>query len=101
MENVQTLNETLINKGRIISSTFLSFLIESIFLLLWVLVNYLLSFVYKWAILEKGINEIQIIIFQIIFALSTLFPILIHIYVDIRVLIIRAKKEILKEKNHG
>ena len=101
MENLQTLNDTVVKKGINISSSFLSFLIEVIFLALWLVINYLLNFVYEWAIVKKGINEIQIIIFQFVFGLSTLFPIAIHIYLDIRILIIKAHKEILKEKNNG
>jgi len=76
---------------------FASVLIDSIFLVLWVGVHYLLGLFMEWVKLS-GIDKWVLELFRIIFSLSTLLPIILFFYEDISIMYIRAKNRIKEEK---
>jgi hypothetical protein len=72
---------------------------DGAFLILWVAVQFLVSHYVKMMDLE-GRDKLVVIIFQwVLFPASTLAPIAIWIYQDIRVMIIRAQRMIDEEGN--
>lgn len=80
-----------------ITKWILSGFIDSIFLVFWVLI--------QWGtqrVLENlrlvGIDRVVFYVFQVLFALSTLAPVIIFMYSDIATMIIRAKNQIKNEK---
>jgi hypothetical protein len=75
----------------------ISALIDSAFLILWVFVQWLVNKVV--ANLElSGIDRWVLSLFQILFAISTLAPVITYIYVDIRIMLLRAQRKIRREK---
>lgn len=82
---------------RVYSVWALSSVIDSSYLAVWVVV--------QWAVNEFIINRLRLtgvdswvlLVFQIIFAISTLIPIIVYIYVDIRIMIVRAQYAIRQE----
>ena len=87
--------EELNNKASNLLIQIACIVIDSIFLSLWVVAQYLVS-----RLIEKlglsGIDQWTFMAFQVIFALSTLAPVIINIYRDIRVMIVKAQKQIEK-----
>jgi len=82
----------------------ISSLIDSAFIALWVFVQWLGEKVI--ANLElSGVDRLVLSVFQVIFAISTLAPVIIYICVDISVMIFRARRRIQREielsKTHG
>ena len=74
-----------------------SIVVDSIFLSLWVAIQYSVDrFIVKKLGLS-GVDQWMLITFQVIFALATLAPVIIYVYVDIRVMIIRAGRQIRQE----
>ena len=75
----------------------ISSLIDSGFLAIWVLI--------QWFVNEQVISKLELSgldgwvlsAFQIIFAISTLAPVAIYTYVDIRIMIMRAQKRLQNE----
>jgi hypothetical protein len=84
----------------VFSRWFVSGLIDSVFLAFWAFVQYTTNGVIG-NIQLFGIDQVVFIIFQWLFAISTLAPIAIYVYVDIRVMLIRAKKRIGREEKLG
>jgi ABC-type transport system involved in Fe-S cluster assembly fused permease/ATPase subunit len=86
---------------RVFATQAASILIDAGFLALWLIV--------QWAVKEyvikkleiSGIEKFVLLIFQVIFAISTLAPIVIYIYTDIKVMHLRAKKRINQEIELG
>ena len=75
----------------------LSGFIDSIFLVFWVLIQWVTQRVL--ANLElTGIDRIVFVVFQILFAISTLAPVVIFMYSDIVTMVIRARLQIRTEK---
>lgn len=62
----------------------------------WVVLQYWIELLLKRLRLS-GINEWVLLAFQVIFAVSTLGPVIIYIYRDIRVMIIRAQRQVRRE----
>jgi len=73
-------------------------LVDTIFLILWLLCQFVISFLIDKLTLSGRINLLLLTVFQVIFAVSTLSPVLIYIYIDIRLMLIKAKKLINQEK---
>lgn len=84
---------------RVFSIQAISSLIDSGFLALWVIV--------QWAVNEYVVKRLELAdidkwvlsAFQVIFAISTLVPIVVYIYVDTRVMVLRAQRRIRCEIN--
>jgi len=75
--------------------------IDAAFLALWVFFQWLLD---VKIIQEYKISNIDLWVllsFQIIFAISTVIPVMIFIYTDIRIMFIRAKRRIQQEIKVG
>ncbi len=71
-------------------------IVDAIFLCLWVLVQFVVDIVISWLELSE-IGTWVLLVFQGIFAFATLIPVLVWLYVDIRVIIIRAAQRIDSE----
>ena len=70
--------------------------IDTIFLIAWVFSQFVASKVFT--ILElNNLNRFFYYVFQILFAISTLIPIVLVIYRDVRVMFIRTQREIATE----
>jgi hypothetical protein len=72
-------------------------IIDTSFLALWVAVQWLVGNQVIKPLKLSGIDQIVLIIFQILFAISTLAPVAITIYRDIRIMIIRTQRKIKEE----
>ena len=70
--------------------------IDAVYLCLWALVQCLVKHIVDRLELS-GIDQWVLRTFQVIFAVSTLVPVIIYIYVDIRVMIIRAGRQLRRE----
>lgn len=81
---------------RTFAKWFLSGVIDSAFLILWVFVQWGTRKVIANLTLS-GIDQWMFLSFQVIFAISTLAPIIIYIYTDIRVMIIKGQRRIQYE----
>jgi hypothetical protein len=78
-----------------------SSLIDSAFLALWVAGQWVVN---NWVVkpLElTGIDRLVLTIFQILFAISTLAPVAITIYRDIRIMLLRTNRKIRSELKIG
>ncbi len=74
----------------------LSVLFNSIFLCIWVIIQYGISTILS-KFKTEDMSEIVLLIFQFIFAISTIIPIIIRLYTDIRIMVIQSNNEIEKE----
>ena len=72
-------------------------LIDSSFLALWVFVQWLVDQKVITKFQLSGTDQWVFSAFQILFAVSTLAPVVIYIYVDLRVMLIHAQKRIKHE----
>jgi len=85
---------------RVYSVWTLSSIMDSTFLAAWVALQWIVNEYVIKNLGLRGVDYWMLLIFQVIFAISTLIPIIIYIYVDIRVMITRAQfiihAEILK-----
>jgi hypothetical protein len=77
-----------------------SVLIDSVFLVIWVLVQWLSQKTIASLSLSEVDRRVRDI-FQVLFAISTLAPVAIYIYADIRVMWIRARIRIQSEEAHA
>ena len=75
-------------------------LIDAAFLVLWLALQYGVDYVIKKLELS-GIGYWMLVIFQVVFAISTLVPVIIYIWLDISVMVIRAGKKIKQEFQQG
>jgi hypothetical protein len=75
-----------------------SSLIDSGFLALWVIVQWAMNEYVVNRLKLSGIDKWVLLAFQVVFALSTLAPVVMYIYVDIRVMILKAQRRIRREK---
>ncbi len=73
-----------------------SILLNVVFLCFWLAAQYLLAYVISLLSTDE-MNKLMIVVFKSIFAISTIIPILINLYKDIRIMIIQSNKEIEAE----
>jgi len=91
------LKETL----RLFTIWTVSSLIDSAFLALWITVQWVVNKIVVTPLILTGIDRVVLTIFQILFAISTLAPIAITIYRDIRIMLLRTNRKIRKEIKIG
>jgi hypothetical protein len=87
------LKETL----RLFTIWTLSSLIDSAFLALWVTVQWVVNKTVITPLTLTGIDKLVLTTFQVFFAISTLAPIAITIYRDIRIMWLRTSRRIRSE----
>jgi hypothetical protein len=75
----------------------LALVMDTIFLIFWALVQWITSKFFENFKLT-GIDQILLTTFQVIFSLSTIVPVVIYIWTDIRIVFIRAQGKIQNEK---
>lgn len=78
-----------------------SIFIDAVFLSLWVVIQYSVDCMVIKRLELSGIDLWMLRVFQVIFGLSTLAPVIIYIVVDIGVMVIRASNQIKQEKKHN
>jgi hypothetical protein len=91
------LKETL----RLFTVWTVSSLIYSAFLALWVIVQWFVNNKIIRPLILTGIDQFDLTVFQILFAISTLAPVAITIYRDIRIMLLRTQRKIRKEIRIG
>lgn len=75
----------------------ISSLLDVVFLAIWVGTQWLVNkFIANLEL--SGIDEWVLLNFQLLFAISTLVPPVIYIYVDTRIMLLRASRRIQREK---
>ena len=74
-----------------------SSLVDSAFLALWVTVQWGVNKLVVTPLGLTGIDKLILIVFQILFAVSTLAPVGITIYRDIRIMLLRTNRKIRRE----
>ena len=72
-------------------------LIDALFLTFWIVVQWLMSNYVIDNYLLSGIDKFVLSIFQIVFAITTLTPIIIYIYSDLSIMFIRARRKVRRE----
>ena len=75
----------------------ISSLIDSVFLSLWIAGQWVVNNKVVTPLSLTGIDRVALIIFQVLFAISTLAPIAITIYRDIRIMLLRTNRKIRSE----
>lgn len=76
----------------------ISSLADAAFLVVWALVQWLVNDRAIARFQLSGIDRLVLEAFQLLFAVSTLTPVAIYIYVDIRVMFLRARRRIREER---
>jgi hypothetical protein len=84
---------SLLERLKVFLIQILSCLIDSCFLVLWVVIQWGTDYLIKSFKLSH-LNMIWFNIFQVILGLSTLVPILMYIYTDIRIMVMSYLKKI-------
>jgi len=79
----------------------ISSIIDSAFLAFWVFLQWFIDVKVIQTYKLSNIDNWVLLAFQIIFAVSTVIPVIIFIYTDIRVMFLRAKRRIQKEIGAG
>lgn len=69
-------------------------LIDSVFLVLWLLIQFFVNSVFISKYQLTGIDFWVMLIFQVIFAVSTVAPVLINLWSDILIMINRARHKV-------
>ena len=83
------------NEMKIRLREILSIVIDAIFLCVWILVQALVAYVIQ----EFSIDQWVLWCFRVVFGLSTLTIVIIWMYMDVRIMWIRAKKRIEQEQH--
>ena len=78
-----------------------SSLIASAFLALWVTVQWVVNNKVVTPLILTGIDKVVLTVFQVLFAISTLAPVAITIYRDIRIMLLRTNRKIRNEIQIG
>jgi len=80
-----------------------SSIIDSAFIAVWVFLQWFVNEVVVSRFRLAGVDNWVLIIFQVLFAVSTVAPVVTYIYVDIRVMLLRAQRivRIEMERNDG
>lgn len=76
-------------------------LVDSLFLALWVAIQWLVDSNVITPLELSGIDSLVLDGFQVLFAISTLAPVAITIYRDIRIMLIRTQRKIRSEIEIG
>lgn len=76
-------------------------LVDSLFLALWVAVQWLVDSYVVLPLRLTGLSNLVLSLFQILFAISTLAPVAITIYRDIRIMLLRTQRRIRREIEIG
>ena len=76
---------------------FLSALIDSLYLGLWALTQWAVSYIFFDQLALRGFDIYVLIALRVLFALATLAPVAILIYRDTRLMLIRAQSDISDE----
>jgi hypothetical protein len=76
-----------------------SSMIDSAFLALWVATQWVVNNKVVTPLVLTGIDKVVLTIFQVLFAISTLAPVVITIYKDIRIMLLRTNRKIRNETN--
>lgn len=71
--------------------------IDSLFLIFWILIQYLVDTYVVSKLGLRGIDSWMLLGFQWLFAVSTLIPVIVNIYVDLRIVLQRAQTRIARE----
>ena len=74
-------------------------LADAAYLVLWIIVQWLISRTYDWFPLTDMIDLLNFWIFRFLFAISTLVPVTLFIYKDIRIMYVRVQREINQMAN--
>jgi hypothetical protein len=82
---------------KVYSSWAASTLMEGVFITLWVSVQWLVGKAMGVFELEARIDRGVLLAFQFLFAVSTLAPVVLYIYTNTRILILRARRKIQLE----
>lgn len=99
MDNETTWKE-IVNTSKIYTIWTITSLIDSLFVILWVLIQYYSNKAINSFELS-GIDRIVLYVFQLIFGLSTLAPVIIKIYVDIFTMVLKGNRIIKQEIQKG
>jgi len=89
------------NTLRLFTVWTISSLIDSAFLALWVTIQWLVNNNVVALLILTGIDRVVLAIFQFLFAISTLAPVAITIYRDIRIMLLRTQRKIRSEIRSG
>jgi hypothetical protein len=89
--------EGLVARLGFFAEHFLAIVIDTSFLALWLLLQWLSERAIQYFELADVIDRYVLLVFQVFFAASTLAPVAIYICVDIRVMIIRALQKLRQE----
>ena len=100
MSNVNEWTE-LKNTFRIFVVWTISSIIDSAFLALWVTIQWVVNNKVVALLVLTGIDRFVLAIFQFLFAISTLAPVVITIYRDIRIMLLRTQRKIRSEIQNG
>ena len=76
---------------------FFAIVIDTCFLGLWLLLQWFSERAIQYFELADKIDKYVLVAFQIFFAVSTLVPVAIYTYVDLRVMLIRALHKLRRE----
>lgn len=71
---------------------------DSLFLAIWVIIQWFVNDNIIKPLNLSGINNVVLIIFQVMFAISTLSPVAITIYRNISIIMVRTQRKIINEK---
>lgn len=71
-------------------------LLDATFLILWIIAQWIVSYAIVWFPLS-GLDEWIFRFFQFFFAISTLAPVAIFVYRDLRIMAIKAQQAISRE----
>jgi len=78
---------------------FLAIVIDTAFLALWLVLQWLSEQAIEYFKLSDIIDRYVLAAFQVLFAISTMAPVAIQTYVDIRIMAIRAGSKVKEEDN--
>ena len=86
-------------KNRILDSIveMVSMIINAFFLVLWLFIQHFMNWIVSKVYLSQ-LDQIFLPIYQIMFALSTLVPVAIYIYTDVKILLSKSGKKVKNSK---
>ena len=76
-------------------------IMDSLFLALWVTIQWLVSSQVVAPLILTGIDKFILYVFQVLFAISSLAPVAVTIYRDIRIMMLRTQRRIRREIEIG
>ncbi len=78
-----------------------SVVVDGLFLALWAAVQYAVNRFIEWLELSSAIDQWVLFTLQVIFAVSTLAPVLIFLFKDIAIMAVRARDEVKEASQAG